>query len=42
MTCPPAVTAADVLALVEGSDEKRLYTIEVPGFLAGRLEFVTL
>ncbi len=42
VTCPPAAAAADLLALVEGSDEKRLYSIEVPGFSAGRLEFVTL
>jgi hypothetical protein len=42
VTCPPAAAAADVLALVEGSDEKRLFNIEVPGFFAGRLEIVTL
>lgn len=42
LTCPPAAAAADLLALVEGSDEKRVFNLEVPGYAAGRLEFVTL
>jgi hypothetical protein len=42
VTCPPNAAADEVLALVEGSDEKRIYTVEVPGYFAGRLEFVTL
>ena len=42
MTCPPAACAAELLALVEGSEERREYTVEVPGYLAGRLELVTL
>ena len=42
MTCPPAACAPELLALVEGSEERREYTVEVPGYLAGRLELVTL
>ena len=42
VTCPPAAAGADLLALVEGSDERRVYSIEVSGFLSGRLDFVTL
>jgi hypothetical protein len=42
VTCPPTACPAEVLALVEGSDEKRQFNVEVPGYLAGRLEFVTL
>lgn len=42
MTCPPATCAAELLALIEGSDERREFNVEVPGYSAGRLEFVTL
>jgi len=42
MTCPPAGPAPELAALVDGSDEKRVFNVEVPGYHAGRLEFVTL
>jgi hypothetical protein len=42
LTCPPAEAAPELQALVEGSDERRVFTIEVPGYAAGRLDFVTL
>jgi len=42
LTCPPAEVAPELQALVEGSDERRVFTIEVPGYAAGRLDFVTL
>lgn len=42
VTCPPGEAAPELQALVEGSDERRVFTIEVPGYLAGRLDFVTL
>lgn len=42
VTCPPATVSADLAPLVEGSDEKRQFNVEVPGYAAGRLEFVTL
>jgi hypothetical protein len=42
VSCPPAACAADLVALAEGSDERRELTVEVPGYAAGRLEFATL
>lgn len=42
VTCPPAAPDAALLALVEGSDERRAFIIEVPGYAAGRLDVVTL
>ena len=42
VTCPPAAMAPELAPLVEGSEEKRIYTVEVPGYFAGRLELVTL
>jgi len=42
LTCPPAGPAAELVPLLEGSDEKRVFNVEVPGYHAGRLEFVTL
>jgi hypothetical protein len=42
VTCPPAGCPAELLALVEGSDEVRVFNVEVPGYLAGHLEFATL
>lgn len=42
VTCPPAAVPDELLALAAGSDEQRAFTIEVPGYAAGRLEFVTL
>ncbi|MCM2334973.1 MAG: hypothetical protein NDI82_13650 [Anaeromyxobacteraceae bacterium] len=41
-TCPPAAPAPELAALVEASDERRVFNVEVPGYAAGRLEFVTL
>jgi hypothetical protein len=42
VTCPPVPCPGELLTLVEGSDERREFHVEVPGYLAGRLEFVTL
>lgn len=42
VTCPPADAPADLLALVAGSEERRVFNVEVPGYMAGRLELVTL
>lgn len=42
VTCPPAGAAPELAPLVEGTDEKREFDVEVPGYAAGRLEFVTL
>jgi hypothetical protein len=42
VTCPPAGPAPELAPLLEGSDEKRVFIVEVPGYHAGRLEFVTL
>lgn len=42
VTCPPAAVAPELQALVEGSDERRILSVEVPGYAAGRLDFVTL
>jgi hypothetical protein len=42
VTCPPRTCAAELLPLVEASDERREFTIEVPDYMNGRLEFVTL
>jgi hypothetical protein len=42
LTFPPAGPAPELAPLVEGSDEKRVFGVEVPGYAAGRLEFVTL
>jgi hypothetical protein len=42
VTCPPAGVAPELAPLIEASDEKREFNVEVPGYAAGRLEFVTL
>lgn len=42
VTCPPAAPAAELAPLVDGSDERRIFHVEVPGYAAGRLDFVTL
>jgi hypothetical protein len=42
VSCPPAEPAPELAPLVEGSDEKRFFNVEVPGYAVGRLEFVTL
>jgi hypothetical protein len=42
VTCPPTSGAAELLPMVEGSVERRAFKVDVPGYLAGRLEFVTL
>ena len=42
VTCPPLQPAAGLAEAVAGSDEKREIRIEVPGYDAGLLEFVTL
>ena len=42
ITFPPAALDAGLTAAVDGSDEKRELRIEVPGYDAGLLEFVTL
>ena len=39
---PPEPFAADKLTLAEASDEVRVFTVEIPGYAAGVLEFVTL
>jgi len=41
-TYPPAVPDDALTAAVAASDEKRQLKIEVPGYDAGLLEFVTL
>jgi hypothetical protein len=41
-TYPPAVPDAALTAAVAASDEKRQLKIEVPGYDAGLLEFITL
>lgn len=42
LTCPPAAPAPELGPLVEGSDERRVFNVEVPGYASGRLELVTL
>jgi len=42
VTCPPAGPDSEVTAAAAASDEKRELRIEVPGYDAGLLEFVTL
>jgi hypothetical protein len=42
VSCPPAAVTPDLQALVEGADERRTFTVEVPGYAAGRLDCVTL
>jgi hypothetical protein len=42
VSCPPAAASEDLAPLIEASDEKREWTIEVPGYAAGQLEFITL
>ena len=42
VTCPPAGADPALEPLVAGSDERRVFNVEVPGYHAGRLEFVTL
>lgn len=42
VTCPPAAPDPALAPLVEASDERRVFHVEVPGYAAGRLEFVTL
>jgi hypothetical protein len=42
VSCPPADAAPELGALIEASDERREFNVEVPGYAAGRLEFVTL
>ncbi len=42
VSCPPAPCAPELVTLADGSEERRELTVEVPGYLAGRLEFATL
>jgi hypothetical protein len=42
VTCPPLACAPELPPLVEASDERRQFNVEVPGYLNGRLELVTL
>jgi hypothetical protein len=42
VTCPPAICGAGLLPLVADSDERREFQVEVPGYMNGRLELVTL
>lgn len=42
VSCPPAAPDAGLQPLVEGSDERRAFIIEVPGYASGRLDVVTL
>jgi hypothetical protein len=42
ITCPPKPLEPGLAEAVKASDELREFTVDVPGYAAGRLDFVTL